>query len=607
MHSNHYIEVQQQMDHTYTKKLSEIQKKYEQKYEQKYFNKYQYDINKYKQIQKQEDNMDTTFSSSDASKRTRLSQLRKTADSLKKQLKEALKREQKTKAKLRALTPNSKKIMYHEQHGAVEEVLQLKTTLVQKNEEIANLEEMLYGLVQQQEEEQRLQEERKEHTERKEEREDRSMKKRMQNNKKGKKREKTTGSGSIQPFDDSLVVSRSPSRMSERKRRAKARLNSPDSSSASSASSASVQLVISPPSLNQSHTQKSHGQSTERKKKKKMMQKTPNKKNKKNNYSTPNSDAGEHSSSARSGSNAKKKHQQDEQDQKDRNDMYDFKLIRSLLSNEKKPLGAMFHYYASKRQMAQKRPMVSDVGHLAGTRKKKRCRSFTPTMYMTLSDWFKFSFDFSIIPSLLSKTKMKTIFVDIISSETKQFHSCSHSSAAAAKQKNSQQNSQEITEYKYHEQYSSKEDRKDRMDRMDRMASDDDVDAHKDGLSLDGFMLCLSLIAMRSSLNSPSSDSDGDSDSEIPEVNSDGGADVETEEEKRVYKYEKAIFGLLQWMERSRGKSIISNSRQSVTVTPFRSTMVRQQSTEKGKTGSGTPRRSGVGSGLRRGTTPVRL
>ena len=601
MHSNHYIEVQQQMDHTYTKKLSEIQKKYEQKYEQKYFNKYQYDINKYKQIQKQEDNMDTTFSSSDASKRTRLSQLRKTADSLKKQLKEALKREQKTKAKLRALTPNSKKIMYHEQHGAVEEVLQLKTTLVQKNEEIANLEEMLYGLVQQQEEEQRLQEERKEHTERKEEREDRSMKKRMQN-KKGKKREKTTGSSSIQPFDDSLAVSRSPSRMSERKRRAKAiRLNSPGSSSASSAS---VQLVISPPSLNQSHTQKSHGQSTERKKKKKMMQKTPNKNNKKNNYSTPNSDAGEHSSSNRAGSNAKKKHQQDEQDQKDRNDTYDFKLIRSLLSNEKKPLGAMFHYYASKRQMAQKRPMVSDVGHLAGTRKKKRCRSFTPTMYMTLSDWFKFSFDFSIIPSLLSKTKMKTIFVDIISSETKQFHSCSHSSAAAAKQKNNQQNSQEITEYKYHEQYSSKEDRK---DRKDRMASDDDVDAHKDGLSLDGFMLCLSLIAMRSSLNSPSSDSDGDSDSEIPEVSSDGGADVETEEEKRVYKYEKAIFGLLQWMERSRGKSIISNSRQSVTVTPFRSTMVRQQSTEKGKTGSGTPRRSGVGSGLRRGTTPVRL
>jgi hypothetical protein len=131
---------------------------------------------------------------------------------------------------------------------------------------------------------------------------------------------------------------------------------------------------------------------------------------------------------------------------------------------------------------------------------------------MTWPNFSKFSFDFSIVPDLLCKRNVQTIFDQVLPS---------HSSTRGKQRHDGEKD--------FEERKNSPE-----------------------GMSFSGFMVCLSEIALGSCLC---------------------GEESEGEE----------VFSLLQWMERSKGKKIMSQSRTSMLVEPFRSTVQRSPTKQRTK------------------------
>ena len=90
------------------------------------------------------------------------------------------------------------------------------------------------------------------------------------------------------------------------------------------------------------------------------------------------------------------------------------------------------------------------------------------------------------------------------------------------------------------------------------------------GMSFQGFMICLSEIAIQSSLyDEDLEDQDQNAiNDNIDNIDGNNNGNNNNDE-----KDEKRIFSLLQWMERSKGKTKMSQSRTSVMIEPFRSTI----------------------------------
>ena len=206
----------------------------------------------------------------------------------------------------------------------------------------------------------------------------------------------------------------------------------------------------------------------------------------------------------------------------------------SLLEQEKKPLSAMFKYYATKRSMNLM--MNGSTKQMTPGKKKNK---YHPTMFMTWPNFSKFCFDFSIIPDLLSKKKLRNMYALVLP----------HYSSNQGLQLNRSE-----ADYQY--------------------AAPTSPETHP-ALSFQGFMKCLTCIACESSLDRAEEHVDHDSSHDghrgsrlLHDEGENRHERKEREERERPH-----ILSLLQWMERSRGKTKISQRRSSMVIEPFRSTV----------------------------------
>ena len=202
--------------------------------------------------------------------------------------------------------------------------------------------------------------------------------------------------------------------------------------------------------------------------------------------------------------------------------------VNKYLYIERKPLHAMFKYYATKRSMNLKRLGVNGSG------KKK----YLPTMFMVWPDFSKFVFDFAVVPDLVSKKKARTLFSEVLprySSNHGLQTSCNTSPG----------------DYRY--------------------AAPTSPETNP-GLSFKGFLVCLTKVAVCSALR-------GEEAGKDREEGESGESGEEGEEGTQAQ-----IVGLLQWMERSKGKAKLGRS--SMSIEPFRSTVTRHRNTPR-KVGGG--------------------
>ena len=212
------------------------------------------------------------------------------------------------------------------------------------------------------------------------------------------------------------------------------------------------------------------------------------------------------------------------------------KKVRTLLEQERKPLGAMFKYYATKRSMnAIQSPSSFSSRHSKTTTTK---RKYHPTMFMTWPNFSKFCFEFKIIPDLLNKKVVRNMYAVVLPNY------------------NSNTGLQRVQDHS-------------NQDKNNMSFSKSSPESHP-GMSFQGFMICLSEIAIQSSLyDEDLEDQDQNAiNDNIDNINGNNNGNNNNDE-----KDEKRIFSLLQWMERSKGKTKMSQSRTSVMIEPFRSTI----------------------------------
>ena len=214
--------------------------------------------------------------------------------------------------------------------------------------------------------------------------------------------------------------------------------------------------------------------------------------------------------------------------------------VAALLEQERRPLGAMFKFYASKRRMTERRTSQNQrpngrVGDGSGGK-----RSLRPTMFMTWPNFSRFCFDFKIVPDLLSKQAAKAVYEDVLPG-----HSSGWGGEATAVGGTSN--------------------------------SPDSKADQRPAMAFSGYMVCLSRIAIRSSLwpgggqQEPAAAAGG--------AGGVGGSGVDQHHQ---------VFALLQWMDRSRGKAKIANGRCTSVIGPFRSTVTPRRN-KRGRSRSKTP------------------
>jgi hypothetical protein len=171
---------------------------------------------------------------------------------------------------------------------------------------------------------------------------------------------------------------------------------------------------------------------------------------------------------------------------------------------------------------ATKRSMNLKRLGVNGSGKKK----YLPTMFMVWPDFSKFVFDFAVVPDLVSKKKARTLFSEVLprySSNHGLQTSCNTSPG----------------DYRY--------------------AAPTSPETNP-GLSFKGFLVCLTKVAVCSALRGEESGEEGEEGTQAQ------------------------IVGLLQWMERSKGKAKLGRS--SMSIEPFRSTVTRHRNTPR-KVGGG--------------------
>ncbi len=220
--------------------------------------------------------------------------------------------------------------------------------------------------------------------------------------------------------------------------------------------------------------------------------------------------------------------------------------VVALLEQERRPLGAMFKFYASKRRMMERRASQNQRpngggggGGGGGGSSSGGKRSLRPTMFMTWPNFSRFCFDFKIVPDLLSKQAAKAVYEDVLPEYSSGWGGEATMVGGAPN-------------------------------------SPDSKTDQRPAMAFSGYMVCLSRIAIRSSLWPGAAGGGGGGG---------GGGGVD---------HHHQVFALLQWMDRSRGKAKIANGRCTSVIGPFRSTVTPRRN-KRGRSRSKTP-----GSGGRR-------